>query len=81
MPVNDLTKDAVKSALNPYNIEELTYICKPCKLNAYNKDDIKKAVLKAEAKKKSEESLMRSNINSSHSSITVSSTTALIPPA
>ena len=52
MPVEELTKDAVRSALNPYNIEELIYICKPYKLNAHNKDDIKKAVLKAEARKR-----------------------------
>ena len=45
IPIEELSAALVKSKLNPYNIEQLSYICLPCKRNAHNDGDIKKSVL------------------------------------
>ena len=49
IPTEELTAALVKSKLNPYNIEQLSYICLPCKRNAHNDGDIKKSVLRVES--------------------------------
>ena len=44
-----MTAALVKSKLNPHGIKQWSYICLPCKRNAQNGGDIKKAVLRAES--------------------------------
>jgi hypothetical protein len=51
IPVDELTKDIVLAALNPLKLEEWTYICKPCKLQADSSSGyVKKNVLKQQMK-------------------------------
>ena len=79
IPIDELTKDAVSVALNPFNLDEWTYICKPCKLNSHNEGDIKKAILKAEAKKRREGQAAESAVNDEpQPAISASSSTASV---
>ena len=78
IPLDNLTKDVVTAALNPFNMEEWTYICKPCKLNCHNDGDVKKAVLKAEAKKKKEGQATAPSADGSQLAIPASSSAASV---
>ena len=51
IPEDELTKDTVTAALNPLKLDEWTYICKPCKLQADSSSGyVKKNILKKQMK-------------------------------